>query len=71
MSNCADARVPQRDDDVLDGPKGTVLQITSNLSIHDACVVELKRSLGSLTRRSLEKLAKVFKARPNSQVMLV
>jgi hypothetical protein len=45
MSNCADARVPRRDDDVLDGPKGTVLQITSNLSIHDACVVELKRNL--------------------------
>jgi hypothetical protein len=38
-------RVPRRDDNVLDGPKRTVLQIMSILSIHDACVVELKRSL--------------------------
>jgi hypothetical protein len=53
ISNCADVKVPRRDDNVLDGPKRTVLQIMSTLSIHDACVMELEtQPLDRLPQRS-------------------
>jgi hypothetical protein len=47
-------RVPWRDGDVLDGgPKGTMLQRISTLSIHDACV---KRSFWVAYQKELEKI---------------
>jgi hypothetical protein len=40
------------------GPKRTMLQIISTLSIHDACVVELKRSLWIAYMKELENTSR-------------
>lgn len=54
----AQMRMPWRDDNVLDeGRKETMLQRISTLSIQDAYVVELKRSLWVAYQKELEKLA--------------